>query len=352
MTDVKNFRFIQICLIILFSVFLLNASQSLIRVSAEVDKSVITIGERIIYSLAVQHNKNLHVQQPGPGANLGQFEIKDYRIDEPVEDGNVVTQKFEYEISVFDTGRFVIPPFPVAFASSDTGRDFQIIKSEPIHITVKSVLTSEDAEIQDIKDPQNIPFNYRKWLLLGTAAVLIIAAILLTIYIIRRRKQGKPLFRKEEIRPAHLIALEELDLAKAQWEDTLARGEHKLLFTQISQILRKYLENRFFIPALEETSYEIQLSMAELSIGAEQQEKGAHILELSDRVKFATYLPQSEETWEIIQLMEVFIEETKLEFEAVEKNAEVEADNEQAIEPVPDRYESKEVETLPEKTRT
>ena len=300
-------------------------AQSLIRVQAEVDKSVITIGDRITYTLTIQHEKGLHIEQPGPGANLGQFEIKDYHIEDPVEKDNMVTQKFNYQISVFDTGKFVIPPFPVAFSESDTSRKYQLIQSEPIEIFVKSVLTSESAEIKDIKPPLSIPFNYRKWILFGSAGLLLIVGGLLLFYIIRQRKRGIHLFRKEVIRPAHEIALEALAELKPEWQQMLENGEHKLLFTRLSEIMRQYLENRFFVKALEETTYEIIESLKDLELSGESEQQVQEILELSDLVKFAKYIPQKDETQSIFEKMEQFIEETKIVFEPVENKIEVDA---------------------------
>jgi len=300
-------------------------AQSLIRVQAEVDKSVITIGDRVTYTLTIQHEKGLHIEQPGPGANLGQFEIKDYHIEDSVEKDNLVTQQFKYEISVFDTGSFVIPPFPVAFSESDTSRKYQLIQSEPIEIFVKSVLTSEDAEIKDIKPPISIPFNYRKWILYGSAGLLIIAGTLLVLYIIRQRKRGIPLFRKEVIRPAHEIALEALAELKPEWQQMLENGGHKLLFTRLSEIMRQYLENRFFVKALEETTYEIIESLKDLELSGEAERQAQEILELSDLVKFAKYIPQKDETQSIFEKIGLFIEETKIVFEPVENKIEVDA---------------------------
>ena len=313
---------------VLFGLILITSglvAQSLIRVQAEVDKSVITIGDRVTYTLTIQHEKGLHIEQPGPGANLGQFEIKDYHIEDPVEKDNLVTQQFKYEISVFDTGRFVIPPFPVAFSESDTSRKYQLIQSEPIEIFVRSVLTSEDAEIKDIKPPISIPFNYRKWILYGSAGLLIIAGTLLVLYIIRQRKRGIPLFRKEVIRPAHEIALEALAELKPEWQQMLENGEHKLLFTRLSEIMRQYLENRFFVKALEETTYEIIESLKDLELSGESEQQVQEILELSDLVKFAKYIPQKDETQSIFEKIELFIEETKIVFEPVENKIEVDA---------------------------
>jgi len=223
---VLNFLFF---LIIIFIVPIFLFSESLIRVSAEVDKSVITIGDRIHYTITVSHHRNLHIEQPGPGANLGQFEIKDYNISEKIEEGDLVTQKFEYTISVFDTGKFVIPPFPIAFA---------------IEIYVKSVLTSENAEIKDIKPPLSVPFNYRRWIFIGLATLVIIIGALFTYYYLKQKKKGVKLFKKEVIRPAHEIALENLDTLEKKMPSMYENGEHKQFFTELSLILRTYLENR------------------------------------------------------------------------------------------------------------
>lgn len=294
------------------------ASENLIRVQADVDKSVITIGDRVTYTLTIEHDKKLHIEQPGPGANLGQFEIKDYRIEEPLQKDNIISQQFKYEISVFDTGKFVIPPFPVAFSESDTSRKYQFIQSEPLEIYVKSVLTAENAEIRDIKPPQSIPFNYKRLILYGVVVLLVVGGIILTIYIFQRRKKGLPLFRKEVIRPAHEIALEELANLKSKWVKLLEQGEHKSLFTDISNILRRYLENRFFIKALEETTYEISESIKELELSDDQERRMLDVLEFSDLVKFAKQIPEKEETSAIINKLEEFIERSKLIFETVE----------------------------------
>ena len=190
---------------------------------------------------------------------------------------------------------------------------------------VRSVLTSEDAEIKDIKPPISIPFNYRKWILYGSAGLLIITGTLLVLYIIRQRKRGIPLFRKEVIRPAHEIALEVLAELKPEWQQMLENGEHKLLFTRLSEIMRQYLENRFFVKALEETTYEIIESLKDLELSGESEQQVQEILELSDLVKFAKYIPQKDETQSIFEKIELFIEETKIVFEPVENKIEVDA---------------------------
>ena len=295
-----------------------ESSSELITVKAEVDKAVITIGDRITYALTIEYDSHLKIEQPGPGANLGQFEIKDYAIHEPFEKKGLISQTFDYEISVFDTGTFIIPPFPVAFAESDTSRDYQIIQSEPIEITVNSVLTAEDNEIRDIKPPLDIPANYRRLIITGTIIIFSIILILLILYYFRWQKKGIPLFRKEPIRPAHEIALQDLNTLQQEWRELFQQGEFKQIYTRISEILRHYLENRYFLKALEETTSEIKDSLIDIDLETELQIQVMQVLEYSDLVKFAKFVPSENNIQENLNSAEIFIHSTKLIFEKFE----------------------------------
>ncbi len=319
--------FLLLMLNLMLSAALLFAGQALVNIKAAVDKSVITIGDRITYTLTIEHAKGIQIKQPGPGANLGMFEIKDYKIYDPVEKDGLISQKFEYQISVFDTGHFVIPPFPIAYAASDTSRQFQIIQSEPIKIYVKSVLTAEDHEIHDIKAPLTIPYNYRRLALFIAAGVFLLLAAVLLYYIVKRRKQGAPLFRREVIRPAHEIALAEIAALQERWENLIADGQIKRLFTELSDILRRYLENRFFVPAREETTAEILQSLQELELNSGVREQVAALLNLADAVKFARYRPNRAETDGALTTLLNIVETTKLVFETVERAVPVEEDD-------------------------
>ncbi|RMG62295.1 MAG: hypothetical protein D6715_12410, partial [Calditrichaeota bacterium] len=249
------------------------------------------------------------------GANLGQFEIKDYHIDEPRHENGQVVEQFRYVISVFDTGRFVIPPFPVAVAVSDTGRPI-VVQSEAIPIYVKSVLNSPDAELKDIKPPLVPPVDYWRWALLIGTALLVLGLAVLGWYVYRRRKQGQPLFRKEVIRPAHEIALEALQALRQS--DLLAQQAYKAFFTRLSEIMREYLENRFFVPALEATTDEIVEAVAGLELEEEHCQRLEQVLRLCDLVKFARYQPEPTEIEGALAMTETFVQGTRLEFQPVE----------------------------------
>lgn len=294
-------------------VFPLYAQSPLIEVAAAVDKSVITIGDRVTYTLKIDRKKGLKVNDPGKGTNLGMFEIKEYMIHDSVAAGERVIQQFDYVISVYDTGRFVIPPFPLAFLPTDTSTKYQIITSQPLEIYVKSVVNDPNADIHDVRPPLGIPPDYLRLALMIGSLLLGLAALGFAYWMYRRSKQGQPVFRKEPPRPAHEVALAELQ--KLLQSGLLAAGEYKLFYSELSDIARRYIERRFFINAMEETTTEILASLNGVSLSPGQVELAREMLNACDLVKFAKYVPGNAETEAAVSLVWEFIERTRPVFE-------------------------------------
>jgi len=288
-------------------------SRPLIEVNAAVDTSRITIGDRITYTLSIDHVDTMRVEKPGEGVHLGQFEIKDYKIYEPVREEGRILEKFEYMISVFDTGTYVIPPFPVAYFPTDSLKDYKLIEASAISIYVESVIQDEERQLRDVKPPINIPYDY--FLLFSVLSAIILIGVIVYIgyrIYIKRKETGYFIKSPDPPRPAHeivLIALEEL-LNK----NLIADGMIKAFYSEISEIIRRYIEGRYFIPALEETSSEILKELDHQDISSEMLKKVKEILELSDLVKFAKYKPSDNENENVIDRTREFIEGTMVIF--------------------------------------
>ena len=293
-------------------------SRPLIEVNSSVDTSRITIGDRITYTLSINHVDTMRVEKPGEGVNLGQFEIKDYKIFDPVREEGRIEEKFEYVISVFDTGTFVIPPFPVAYFPNDSLGDYKLMEASPITIYVESVIQDEERQLRDVKPPIDIPYDY--FTLFSVIATVILIGVLLFFgyRLYRKRKETGYLIKPPEPpRPAHEIAIAALEeLLK---KDLLSKGLFKQFYSEISDIIRHYIEGRFFIPALEETSREILNELGNQELENEILANGKEILELSDLVKFAKYKPDDKENQKIVVLSREFIEETMVLYEVGEQ---------------------------------
>ena len=290
-----------------------TAQNSLIEINSSVDTSRITIGDRIKYEVTIDYSDSLAIEHPGAGINLGQFEIKEYKIHDADEKDGRVFQKYEYVISVFDTGSFTIPPFPIAYFPKDSMQNYKIIEASAINIYVESILGEGEQELKDVKSPIYIPFDY---VLLISLIVIVLLLALGGYFGYRfyktKKEEGFSLIPQKPKKPAHEIALEAYK--KLQGKDLLKQGLLKQYYTECSEILRIYLENRYFIVALEETTAEILRDMKSQEIKKDYLDNLKQILELSDFVKFAKYVPGEDENNSILQNCINFIENTKIEF--------------------------------------
>ena len=100
--------------------------------------------------------------------------------------------------------------------------------------------------------------------------------------------------------------------------------QHKVFFTELSDIFRRYVEGRFYIKAMEETTSELMASMNEADISADDISYLQKSLTNCDLVKFAKFIPSDSQTGDTVKLARAFIERTMLEFEAVERLEEIE----------------------------
>ncbi|MDQ7065799.1 MAG: hypothetical protein Q9P90_16315 [candidate division KSB1 bacterium] len=280
-----------------------------VEVTSSVNRSQITIGDLIHYRIRVSRAPQVKVEWPSPGSNLGAFEIRDYALPEPREENGRIIEEMEYTISTFDTGAFVIPPIEVRYAMPpDTAR--YLLKTEPIEIYVASLKPSLEGDIRGLKPQGVLPRDWRRILMYAGIALLVITLGVGAWFYWRYRKRGAlPFVKPEPPRPAHEIALEALKALEA--EQLLAQGQVKEHFSRLADILRAYLENRYFMPALESTTFEIVQHFSNDGRLGGQLEPLEKVLNLCDLVKFAKYIPGDDEADEAMRLSYAFIEATR-----------------------------------------
>lgn len=305
----------------IFSILLLCQAlafgQGNITVESAVDRDHILIGDVIEYAVSVTHDPDVELQMPALAQNLGMFEVRDYKTLDPEKVESQIVERNTYSISTFDTGDFVIPELEIQYRVTGDS-SWQVIKTEPINIVVASLNPDEAGDIRDIKPPITPPRDYRLLILYIAIGLLVVAAIAFLIYYLKRRREGKSLLpkRSKPLRPAHEIAFEAL--AALQASDLLARGEVKEYYTRLSDVVRQYIENRYYIPAMEKTTTELLVSLAEQNLNS-YVESMRTLLSRSDLVKFAKFIPSEQEHADSWQLAWQFVENTKLVFVEAEE---------------------------------
>ena len=112
---------------------------------------------------------------------------------------------------------------------------------------------------------------------------------------LRRRERAPlaaPRVPREPARPAWEIALEELDGVVAErWVD---RGELRRQYEAVTEALRRYLENRWGVPALESTTEDLRTLLRRSPVPSEVCGRVLSLLGEADLVKFAKARPEVE----------------------------------------------------------
>lgn len=303
------------------------AGEGTISVDSQVDKSTITIGDLVTYTVTVTHSQDLQVKMPELGENLGMFEIRDYSVHDPVTKDGLVQQRIDYVISTFDVGEFEIPP--LTFYYSSAGDTLQhALKTKSLKIVVESMKPSEAGDIRDVKNPLLLPRDFTRYIIWG-GVVLLVLLCAGGLYFWHRRRSGKLIFpqKTEPQRPPHEIALEALqELRKS---DLLANGEVKAYYIAVSEIIRRYIEGRYFITALELTTPELIENLRQAEFSEEEIDLIADFLEKCDLVKFAKYVPEADQNTAILEQAFEIVQRTKLVYD--QQKAE-DTDQEQAAE--------------------
>ncbi len=310
---VKHLRAFFILINLLLAVFLFAGNS--VSIDSRVDKSTIKIGDLIKYTVEVKRASEVTLEMPELGANLGSFEIRDYQVQDPQKVDGSILESVVYTISTFDVGEFVIPPLTFYFTvPNDTVKSS--LKTQEIKILVESLKPSEAGDIRDIKQPLELPRDWRKIIIWSSIALAFLILMGVSFYILRRKRLGKGILpiKVEPPRPAHEIAFEELNALK---ESTLLEeGKLKAFYIRMSEIIRKYVEGRYFIVALELTTHELVEELQSAELEKPHIDLFQEFLESCDLVKFAKFKPSSDEVEKILCQAFDLVEQTKLIYDS------------------------------------
>lgn len=264
-----------------------------LSVRASLDTNKALIGDQIKLRLTADMPfKDWHVIFPQFSDTLTQgIEIVDQSdTDTSFTGKSRRTISKELLITVFDTGFFEVPSLSFGIENNNF-RD--TLNTLPIVFEIVPV--KADSTIRDIKAIYRMPLTVMEVIKYSGILIALALLVLLTIYFIRHRKKqgsGKPMEIFNE--PADVIALRELEALKA--EKPWVNNHIKYYYSRISEILRIYIERRFAVQALEQTTDEILLSLNPPVCESKEHIRLSNILRLSDLVKFAKVIPEANES--------------------------------------------------------
>ena len=324
LTKLINRRFFRSGL--LFCLMMISGSQYLvsqeIQVKAELDTTLMLIGDQQKYRIVAEQPKQLELVFPLFGDTLlNDVEILDRTSDTLYISNSRIRITQEYLITSFDSGYYEIPRQAILIKGQGIN---DTLFTNPYLFYVNTFQIDTVKGIIDIKPPMEAPLIFKElvpWLLYGLGLLAMLGA---AWWIYRKFfKKGIQEFvpYKPEI-PAHVEALDALDELKNKklWQQGLVKEYH----SELSDIFRRYLERRFRFSAMEQTTDEI-LSVLESTqlTDSLQREIIREVLVLADFVKFAKLEPLASQNETSFQQIYSLILQTKREsvlYENKDKN--------------------------------
>ncbi|MFZ5429763.1 MAG: hypothetical protein ACOZDD_05990 [Bacteroidota bacterium] len=263
-----------------------------IKATASLDSTHILIGDQVNLTLELEKPENIRIDFPVLADNISEYIeiLRQSPVDTVFIENNVIRLTQNFLITSFDSGEHRIPPFWFKLHMDDR---MDSIPSNELFIRVFTMEIDTTRGPTDIKMPYDAPLTLKEvtpWIL---GIILLAGIIFFIFYYISRRKRNLPVFtlpvRPKD--PPHVVALRGLD--KIRDEKIWQKDKIKEYYSQVTDILRTYIEERFGIPAMEYTTDEIMRAMAASKdlLSEKSRSNLGQILPLADLVKFAKYQP-------------------------------------------------------------
>ena len=300
---------IYLCIAAIYPVMTTSAQNVIVQ--AEVDSMMMWVGQQTGLRLSVTCDAGNKVVFPAYRDTI----VRGLEIIPPVitdtqyvNNGQRMTLTRNYVVTCFDSALIYIPSMPVEV----DGTEYQSNRLALAFMTY-DIPEGEETKIFGPKENMKTPVRLYEAKGLLVYWFLAIMAIGLGVYLFIRFKDDKPIIRRIKIEPkvpAHVKALSEIEDLRQ------SGGPHsedaKGYYTQLTDILREYINERFGFNATEMTSYEI-LERLEESRDKESLAELRDLLSTSDMVKFAKFKPMLNENYRnLVSAME-FVNDTKIE---------------------------------------
>lgn len=263
--------------------------------------------------------------------SLGRFRVSDFAHEESRTDKGHRVEVHTYTLRASSSGRNRIPPFRLemkdrragagAGSAAGSGSVAGSASGSAANEHVAEVLTEEiplevapipvekvTAKMAPERGPLVVDPGARAWwwwaALVGVAAAWLAIAVALW----KRWRQRQAVARRRSAYDEAVAELRVLEASGAPDVDTADAW-----FVRLSAIVRRYLEKRYEIRAPELTTEEfLQVALRGASLTVEHRSLLATFLECCDRVKFAAYRPEEQESLDMLAAARTFVEDTRL----------------------------------------
>jgi hypothetical protein len=301
----------------LFFIFILISSISFSQ-TAILDTNTILIGDQIELNIYVELNLNEEYNWPEfTDSVYKKVEIisKSDLKEDTTEESKIISQQII--LTCFDSGSYYLPPI---IFNKNKRTEGLILNVNTIAINDSSVMmditptkigTEDDYTAEEIEEKEKE--KKRKFWTRIAWIIGILILLFLIYYLIKKYRKG--VAKIKIVVPPHITALNKLQnlQKKKLWQ----KGELKEYYSELSLILREYIEMQFNFPALELPTSDIIRNLKQLD--SDLLSKLEFVLRKADNIKYAKGLSLDEENKESMKKSKEFIQLTKTEKDEASK---------------------------------
>ncbi len=249
-----------------------------IRLQTTVDADSITVGERLHVRYIVDYSDSLEML-PLTELDTGSCRLLSIRWDEEKLGGRR-RRIAKITLLTLDLEEAYLPGARLRFLTPSG--DTLIAVAKDAWVAVRS-LAGAGGDLKPLKDPWTAPADYLFYIL--AACLVVLLAVGLYLWLRRRRHRVIAETPKPEL-PPDFVALQELN--RIERMKLLEQGEFKRHYTLVTEVIRRYLEKRFGIDAMDRTTSEI---LSDLWRDGKPVDGLEELLREADLVKFAKFIP-------------------------------------------------------------
>lgn len=276
-----------VSLLVLFAIS--GFSQSAPVIKSEVDTTAIRIGEQILFKVTVESDTTAQVIFPEDQTFSPLEMVEAFKTDTTRSNAHMVLLK-TYALTQFDSGIYLLPTQRIEVDGKGYFTDSLFVSVATIPVDTVS------KEFFDIKPLAEVPGGTGVWLtgLLWLMVLGLLGGAAYYWFFIYKKKLTPE--QQNALLPPYERALKELK--RLEESRYLIQEEYKEYYSELTGIVRSYLEEEIQVSALESTTAQLieKLELLKdaglLNLDPETLKQFQRILETADLVKFAKSKPE------------------------------------------------------------
>ena len=291
-----------------------SVAEAQVTVEARIDSVNLFIGEQTDITLDVTFGAKQKLTLPAlkKGTELVP-NVEVLNVTSPdttfLNDGKTLEVVQKYTVTAWDSALYYLPPFVVEV----DGQRYES-KSLALNVYTVDIDTLHTDRFFPSNDVMAPPFAWDDWRAIVGGAFLVTLLFIVSYVLFDRARKGKPIVRivrRKKALPPHKVAIAEIERIKAdrKW----AEEDSKEYYTQLTETLRVYIQNRYGFSTMEMTSAEIIERLLQEDDGGQALDELREIFRTADLVKFAKYSTLINENDANLMAAVEYINQTKQE---------------------------------------